>query len=96
MTCENDTKFKIQLIVPVVKNFPANAGDIRNRDSTPEWERYPGGGHGNPLKYSCLENPHGQGPGWLTVSQKACHEVAEAASYRIQPPTEAADLGRPP
>ena len=38
----------------------------------------------------------GQGPGWLTVRQKACHEVAEAVSYGIQPPTEAADLGRPP
>lgn len=37
----------------------------------------------------------GQGPGWLTVSQ-AYHEVAEAESYGIQPPTEAADLGRLP
>ena len=60
MTCENDTKFKIQLVVPGVKNFPASAGDVRNRDSTPESGRSPGGGHGNPLKYSCLENPHGQ------------------------------------
>ena len=42
----------------VVKNPPANAGDT---GSIPEWGRSPGGGHGNPLQYSCLENPHGQG-----------------------------------
>ena len=44
----------------VVKNLPANAGDIRDADSIPGWRRYPEGGHGNPLQYSCLENPHGQ------------------------------------
>ena len=43
-----------------VKNFPANAGDIRNRDSIPGLGRFPGGGHGNPLQYSFLENSHGQ------------------------------------
>ena len=44
----------------VVKNLPANAGDIRDVGSVPGSERSPGGGHGNPLQYSCLENPHGQ------------------------------------
>ena len=44
----------------VVKNLPANAGDIRDPGSTPTLGRSPGGGHGNPLKYSCLENPHEQ------------------------------------
>ena len=44
----------------VVKNLPANAGDIRDADSIPGWGRYPEGGHGNPLQYSCLESPHGQ------------------------------------
>ena len=43
-------------VVPVVKNLPANAGDIRDAGSTPESGRSPGGGHGNPLQYSCLEN----------------------------------------
>ena len=44
----------------VVKNPPANAGDIRDTGSIPGLGRSPGGGHGNPLQYSCLENPHGQ------------------------------------
>ena len=35
-------------------------GDIRDMGSIPGSERSPGGGHGNPLPYSCLENPHGQ------------------------------------
>ena len=40
----------------MVKNLPANAGDIRDTNSIPESGRFPGGGHGNPLQYSCLEN----------------------------------------
>ena len=40
----------------VVKNPPANAGDIRDVGSVPGLGRSPGGGHGNPLQYSCLEN----------------------------------------
>ena len=41
----------------MVKNLPANAGDMRNLGSVPGLGRSPGGGHGNPLQYSCLENP---------------------------------------
>ena len=41
----------------VVKNLLANAGDIRELDSIPGLGRSPGGGHGNPLQYSYLENP---------------------------------------
>ena len=40
----------------MVKNLPANAGDTRDVGSTPGSERTPGGGNGNPLQYSCLEN----------------------------------------
>ena len=40
-----------------VKNLPAQAGDL---GSIPGLGRSPGGGNGNPLQYSCLENPHGQ------------------------------------
>ena len=40
-----------------VKNPSANAGDIRNSGSTLGLGRFPGGGHGNPLQYSCLEKP---------------------------------------
>ena len=41
----------------VVKNPPANAGNIRDSGSIPGSGRSPGGRHGNPLQYSCLENP---------------------------------------
>ena len=40
----------------VVKNPPANAGDRRDTDLIPGSGRPPGGGHGNPLQYFCLEN----------------------------------------
>ena len=39
-----------------VKNPPANAGDLRNTGSIPGSGRFPGGRHGYPLQYSCLEN----------------------------------------
>ena len=44
----------------VVKNPPANAGDIRDVGLIPGSGRSPGGVYGNPLQYSCLKNPHGQ------------------------------------
>ena len=44
----------------VVKKLPASARDVRDGGSIPGLGRYPGEGHGNPLQYSCLENPHGQ------------------------------------
>ena len=44
----------------MVKNLLANAGDIRDVGLIPGSGRSPGGGHGSPFQYSCLENPHGQ------------------------------------
>ena len=41
----------------MLKNPPANAGDIRDAGLIPGLGRSPGGGHGNPVQYSCLENP---------------------------------------
>ena len=41
----------------LVKNLCANAGDVRDRVLVPGLGRSPGGGHGNLLKYSCLESP---------------------------------------
>ena len=41
----------------LVKNPSANAGDVRDAGSIPGLGRSPGGGHGNQLQYSCLENP---------------------------------------
>ena len=58
---------KVSQVALVVKNLPANAGDIRDAGSTPGSERYPGGGHGNPFHCSCLENPMDRGPWWATV-----------------------------
>ena len=51
----------------VVKNPSVNAGDIRDMGSAPGLERSPGGGHGNPLQFSCLENPMDRGAWWATV-----------------------------
>ena len=53
-------------MVLVVKNPPANAGNIRDLGLIPGLGRSPGGGHGNPLQYSCLEEPGGL---WSIVSQ---------------------------
>ena len=51
----------------MVKNPPANARDIREAGLIPGSERSPGGGHGNPLHYSVLENPIDRGAWWATV-----------------------------
>ena len=51
----------------MVKNLPANAGDIRDAGSIPELGRSAGEGPGNPLQYSCLENPMDRGTWWGTV-----------------------------
>ena len=45
----------------MVKNPPVNAGDVRNAGLIPGSGRSPGGGHGSPLQYSCLENPTDRG-----------------------------------
>ena len=60
-------------VVLVVKNPPVNAGDGGNAGSIPGSGTSPRRGHGNPLQYSCLENPMDRGPWRATV-----HEVAES------------------
>ena len=57
----------------MIKNMPDNAGDIRDLGSIPGSEKSPGGGHNNPLQYSCLENPMDRGAWRVTV-----HEVAKS------------------
>ena len=57
----------------VVKKLPANAGDTRDMDLTPGLGRSPGGGHGNPLQYSSLENFTDRGAWGATV-----HTVTES------------------
>ena len=51
----------------MVKNLPADAGDIRDTGSILGLGRSSGGGHGNPLQYSCLENPKDRGAWQATV-----------------------------
>ena len=61
----------------MVKNPPADAGDVRDSVSTPGSGRFPRGGHGNPLQYSCLRNPMDKGAWWTTV-----HGMAESDMTR--------------
>ena len=60
-------------VVLVVRNSSAKAGDERDAGSVPGPGRSPGGGHGNPLQYSCLENPMDRGAWWATI-----HGVAKS------------------
>ena len=65
----------------VVKNLPANAGDLRDMSSIPEAPpgRSPGEGNGYPLQYSCLENPMDRGAWWATIlgfSESVRHDLA--------------------
>ena len=55
----------------VVKNPPVNAGDLRDVGLIPGSGRSPGGGHGNPLQYSCLENPMDRGTWWAIAHRAA-------------------------
>ena len=57
----------------MVKNLPANAGDARDTGSFSGLGRCPGVRNGNPLQYSCLENPMDRGAWWATV-----HGVAKS------------------
>ena len=58
---------------PSVKNPPASVGDIKDAGLIPGLGRLPGGGHGNPLQYSCLEHSMDRGAWRATV-----HGVAES------------------
>ena len=57
----------------MVKNPPGNAEDLRDMGSIPRLGRFPGGRDGNPLQYSCLENPMDRGSWWATI-----HRVAKS------------------
>ena len=60
----------------VVKNLPVNAGDAGDVGLIPGSGRSPGGGSGNPLQYSCLDNPMDRGAWWVIV-----HGVAKGWTF---------------
>ena len=62
----------------VVKNPPANAGDIRGMGSIPGSGRSPRGGHGNPIQYFCLENPVDRGAWRASVHRIVESDTTEA------------------
>ena len=73
----NLLKPKASQVALVVKNTPANAGDVRDTGSIPGSGRSPGVGNCNPLQYSCLENPLDRGAWWATVRGVAESDTAE-------------------
>ena len=70
---DRNQQLEALLVALMVKDPPANAGDVRDTGSIPGSGRSPGGGHGNPLQYSCLENPVDRGAWQATV-----HRVAKS------------------
>ena len=68
-------------MVLVLKNPPANAGDVRDKGLVPGSGRFPGGGNGNPLQYSCPENPMDRGAWWAIVCGVARSDMTEAAYH---------------
>ena len=68
-------------MVLMVKNLPVNAGDIRDVGSIPGWGRSPGGGQGNPLQYSCLENPKDRVAWPATVHSVARSDTTEVTKH---------------
>ena len=70
----------------MVKNPPSNAGEVRGAGSFPGLGRSPGGGHGNPLQYSCLEKLMDRGV-WLAIVQSVTEsnltEVTEHSTKQV-------------
>ena len=68
------------------ENLPANAGDIEDSGSVPEWGRSPGGGHGNPLQFSYLEDPMNR-KAWqsqIWLSNWACTGRLRSFSFSVK------------
>ena len=72
------TCLRASQVALVVKNPPANAGDLRNAGLIPGSGRSSGKGHGNPLQHSCLENPMDRGA-WQAI----VHRVAESDTAEV-------------
>ena len=68
------------LVMLLVKNTSASAEDIRDVGSIPGSGGFPGGGHSNPLHYSCLENLMDRGTSWATVPRGTKSHMTEQLS----------------
>ena len=79
LSCTLPPQKRASQLALVVKNQPANAGDIRDAGTIPGLGRFPGGGHGKPLYYSCLESPMDRGAWWATV-----HRVTKSQTWLKQ------------
>jgi len=86
--------YRASQVVLLIKNLPAKVGDIRDtQGSIPGLRRTPGGGHGNPLQYSCLENPmdrrawqatvHRVAKSWTPQKQICTHAQTRTLRLRI-------------
>ena len=75
----------ICIMVLLVKNSPASAGDLRDAGSIPGSGRSPAGRHGNPLQYSCLENPMDRGD-WRAIvhgARKTWAQLKQFSTYTV-------------
>ena len=77
LSCVTRNRWTSQ-VASVVKNPPADAGDVRDTGLILGAGRSPRGGHGNPLQYSCLENPTDRGAWRATVSGVTESDTTEA------------------
>ena len=68
----------VSQVALVVKNWPANSGNIKRGGFNPWVRKIPGGGHGNPLQFSCLKNPMERGAWQATVQWVAELDITEA------------------
>ena len=73
-------------VAPLVKNPPANAGDLKDTGSVPGLGRSPAGGHGNLLQYSCLESPMAEEPGGLQSmrSRKSRMQLKQLSTHNFR------------
>ena len=71
----------------LVKNLPANAGDVRDTGLVPGLGRSPEDGNGNPLQHSCLGNPMDRGAWWAPVHMVAKNQTGLSQLSMTEPPT---------